>query len=227
MGVADPIYNLADSRRVRNASLLEPEHAKNSPGLARLAGSADEVRTAGKLSGMTEVQLLEGGKASGVALRAALLRKPQVLHFAVHVVSPKSRPEDAALALSLTPENIPELLTREAIAKYRVPGSLVVMSGCSSQQGEALPSAGLIGLSRAWLLAGASAVVVSAWPTPDDSGRFFSSFYSHFQLLTSTSGSLAKRAAMALQQAQREMRQSKGYGSSPSFWAAYSVISKE
>ena len=122
---------------------------------------------------------------------------------------------------------MPELLTREAIAGYRVPGSLVVMSGCSSQQGETLPSAGLIGLSRAWLLAGASAVIVSAWPTPDDSGRFFSSFYSHFQTLTSKSGSLAKRASIALQQAQLETRQSNAYGSSPSFWAAYSVISKE
>jgi CHAT domain-containing protein len=101
------------------------------------------------------------------------------------------------------------------------------MSGCSSQQGETLPGAGLIGLSRAWLLAGASAVVVSAWPTPDDSGHFFSSFYSHFQPVTSTSGSLAKRAAVALQQAQLEMQRSNGYGSSPSSWAAYSVISKE
>jgi CHAT domain-containing protein len=124
-------------------------------------------------------------------------------------------------------QRAPELLTREAIAEYRVPGSLVVMSGCSSQRGETLPSAGLIGLSRAWLLAGASAVIVSAWPTPDDSGRFFSSFYSHLQPLTSTSGSLAKRAAIALQQAQLEMRQSNAYGNSPSFWAAYSVVSKE
>jgi CHAT domain-containing protein len=160
-------------------------------------------------------------------LRAALLRRPQVLHFAVHVVSPRGRPEEAALALSLTADNVPELLTREAIAEYRVPGSLVILSGCSSQQGETLPSAGLIGLSRAWLLAGASAVIVSAWPTPDDSGRFFSSFYTHFQPATPTSGSLGKRAALALQQAQLEMRRSNGYGSSPASWAAYSVISKE
>jgi CHAT domain-containing protein len=227
LGVADPIYNLADSRRVRTPALIATRGTTQSLGLARLAGSAGEIRTAGRLSGMAEVQLLEGGNASGAALRTALLKKPQVLHFAVHVVSPKSRPEEAALALSLTAENMPELLTREAIAEYRVPGSLVVMSGCSSQQGETLPSAGLIGLSRAWLLAGASAVIVSAWPTPDDSGHFFSSFYSHLQPLTSTSGSLANRAAMALQQAQLEMRHSNAYGSSPSFWAAYSVISKE
>jgi CHAT domain-containing protein len=81
-----------------------------------------------------------------------------------------------------------------------------------------------LGLSRAWLLAGAAAVVVSAWPTPDDSGQFFSAFYAH---LRTQSGPLAQRAATALQQAQLDMQRGGGYRSAPSFWAAYSVISKE
>jgi CHAT domain-containing protein/predicted negative regulator of RcsB-dependent stress response len=227
LGVADPIYNLADSRRLRRPTLLQTAHADDQLPLARLAGSDGEIRTAAKLSRMPEVELLEGSSASIAALRTALTKRPQVLHFAVHVVSPKGRPDEAALALSLTADNVPELLTREAIAEFRVPGSLVILDGCSSQQGETVPGAGLIGLSRAWLLAGASAVIVSAWPTPDDSGRFFSSFYSHFQPIASAPGPVAKRAAVALQRAQLAMRRSSGYGSSPSSWAAYSVISKE
>jgi CHAT domain-containing protein len=139
-------------------------------------------------------------------------------------VSPPEQAQQAALALSLK-EGIPELLTPEAIATYHVPGSLIVLSGCSSGQGKKLPGAGLMGLSRAWLLAGASAVIVSAWPTPDDSGRFFSAFYSHFQ--KSQSGTLANRAAVSLQQAQLDMQRSSGYSGSPSLWAAYSIISKE
>jgi CHAT domain-containing protein len=103
----------------------------------------------------------------------------------------------------------------------------VVLSGCSSQQGENLPSAGIIGLSRAFLLAGASAVVVSAWPTPDDSGRFFTAFYQHLQSQPKQADNPARRASNALQQTQIEMQQSSGYRSSPSFWAAYSLISKE
>jgi CHAT domain-containing protein len=148
----------------------------------------------------------------------------------VHVVSPQNESgtaDEAALALSLTNDNMPELLTKEAIATLRVPGSLVVLSGCSSQQGENLPSAGLVGLSRAWLLAGASAVIVSAWPTPDDSGRFFTAFYKHLQSQSAPSGNIAQRAATALQQTQLDMQHSTGYRSSPSFWAAYSIISKE
>lgn len=225
VGVADPIYNFADRRAAGDASLAGAKHNGTSVGLARLVGSQHEIDSAAKTSGMPKVQLLVGRNASGTVLRAALANRPTVVHFAVHVVSPDKNPQQAALALSLTKDGVPELLTPEEIATYRVPGSLVILSGCSSGEGEVLPSAGLIGLSRAWLLAGADAVIVSAWPTPDDSGRFFSDFYRHFQELKS--GSLAERAALSLQQAQLDMQRSQDYRSSSSFWAAYSVISKE
>jgi CHAT domain-containing protein len=231
VGVADPIYNLADSRRARSFSFFPVLHAQaSSVTLARLVGSEREVRSAARLSQVPDVKVLTGAQASIDDLRAVLANAPEVLHFAVHVVSPQNESgtaDEAALALSLTNDNMPELLTKEAIATLRVPGSLVVLSGCSSQQGENLPSAGLVGLSRAWLLAGASAVIVSAWPTPDDSGRFFTAFYKHLQSQSAPSGNIAQRAATALQQTQLDMQHSTGYRSSPSFWAAYSIISKE
>jgi CHAT domain-containing protein len=225
VGVADPIYNTADSRRSGAAGLVPARTTRESVALARLPGSEREVRSSSNLSGMSEAKLLVGGDATGRAFQNALSKTPEIIHFAVHVVSPPGEPEEAALALSLNQADIPELLTPEVIASYRVPGSLVVLSGCSSEQGKNLPGAGLIGLSRAWLLAGASAVVVSAWPTPDDSGRFFSAFYSHLAALRT--GTLAQRAGIALQQAQKEVQRGGGYRSSPSFWAAYSIISKE
>ena len=239
VGVADPIYNLADSRRSRSLNLLplSLRHNSNSLVLARLVGSDREVRTAGKESGSATVRILTGASASRAKLRDVLAEPPQILHFAVHVVGPDGRNNsgstdslvtgDAALALSLGEDNMPELLTKEAIASLRVPGTLVVLSGCDSQQGEILPSAGLMGLSRAWLLAGASAVLVSAWPTPDDSGQFFAKFYGHLEGHSSNEGNLAKRAAAALQETQLDMQRTSGYRSSPSFWAAYSLISKE
>ena len=224
VGVADPVYNLADSRRSGKLSLIPAKHTGEGAVLARLAASDHEVKTAAAMSGLTQSELLTGPRASGDTLRQATAKAPEVVHFAVHVVSPESRPQEAALALSLTADGMPELLTAEAVASYRVPGSLVVMSGCDSEQGQTVPSAGLIGLSRAWLLAGAAAVIVSAWPTPDDSGQFFSSFYAHLQ---KHSGPLAKRASLALQEAQLDMQRGGGYRSSPSLWAAYSIISKE
>ena len=227
LGIGDPIYNLADSRRSQTKVFVNAKRSNSPVALARLVGSDREIRTAAKMSGLPETQFLVAANASSAKLRSALASRPEVIHFAVHVVSPEGKPEQAALALSLAEDDIPELLTPEAISAFRIPNSLVVLSGCSSQQGKALPSAGLIGLSRAWLLAGAAAVVVSAWPTPDDSGHFFSSFYSHLETNTLTTESLADRAATALQLAQKDMQHSGGYRSLPSFWAAYSIVSKE
>lgn len=228
LGVADPIYNLADSRL--SARLKEAEAVEDgaSISLARLVGSEREVRTAAMLSRMSDEELLTGTRATIANLRKSLAASPEIVHFAVHVVSPAGQAQEAALALSLK-NGMPELLTSETIATYHLPGSLVVMSGCFSEQGKTLPSAGLVGLSRAWLLAGASAVLVSAWPTPDDSGRFFSVFYKHLQanIESRPAVPLANRAAVALQQAQLDMQRNNDYSSSPSFWAAYSIISKE
>jgi CHAT domain-containing protein len=226
VGVADPIYNLADSRLNRKAhwdSTVSVE--ASSVTLARLPGSSQEVRTSAQQTGLLSQQILDGAYASTDNLRKVLDgQPPQLLHFAVHVVSPPDSPQEAALALSLK-NDVPELLTPEAIATFRLPGTLVVLSGCSSNQGKAVPSAGLLGLSRAWLLAGADSVIASSWPTPDDAGRFFAIFYSH--LHAATSGTLSARAALALAQTQAELKHGRGYTSLPSYWAAYSIISKE
>ena len=224
VGVADPIYNLADPRLQTVGNRLS--HS-TSLALARLVGSRREINTAANLSGSSHVRLLTGEEATGAELRRALALPPKVLHFAVHVVSPPDHPEQAALVLSLTQNHVHELLTPEIVASYRVPGTLVIMSGCASEQGERLPSAGMVGLARSWLLAGASGVIVSSWPTPDDSGRFFASFYRQLRDRRAKACPLIECAADALAKAQQDMQSSAGYRSLPTFWAAYSLISKE
>jgi CHAT domain-containing protein len=222
-GIGDPVYNMADSRFIaaRTANLK----SFNGTTLGRLVGSGSEVRGAAALfAGAT---VLTGMDAVPERLPELFDSRPSVVHFAVHVVSPADRPEEAALAMSVGSDRFPELLTPELIATYRVPGSLIVMSGCDSQQGKPVPGVGVKGLSRAWLLAGASAVLTSAWPMPDDDGRFFGAFYRHFAQSFTPDASLPDIAAAALADAQNEMRSASGFRREPSFWAAYTVISKE
>ena len=187
--------------------------------------SRREVEQASKSARLSQVELLSGADATVDNVVDALNRSPNIIHFATHIVAPPGHPEEAAVALTLNQNDLPELLTRETIASLRLPSSLVVLSGCSSGQGRTVPAAGLIGLSRAWLLAGASAVVVSDWPTPDDSGLFFSNFYSFFSELNS--GSIAQRAAVALGRTQLVMARGGGYGSSPHLWGAYTLVARE
>jgi len=231
LALGDPVYNRADARFERVRRIDPPESAAAqrpvSVALARLAGSQREVESSARAWNAKSTQLLMGPDASLGRLHAALDQRPAVIHFAVHVLSPDKHPEQAALALSLDQHGLPELLTPEIITTFRVPGSIVVLSGCASQHGAVVAGAGLIGLSRAWLLAGASAVLVSAWPTPDDSGRFFEAFYQHLKRQNLHGGSVVEQASIALQQAQLEMKRETGYRRSPSYWAAYSLISKE
>ncbi len=224
LGIGDPIYNQADSRIVRNPS-ADAKTISQGAALARLVGGDQEVRSAARESHSPATTLLMGARATRDDVQTAIqAQPPEFIHFAVHVVSPPDQPQQAALALSLR-NGIPELLTPEVIGSFQVPGSLVVMSGCSSDQGRALPGAGLVGLSRAWLVAGASSVVVSSWPTPDDSGQFFASFYRQFDQIKS--GSIAQRAALALSRTQSDMLNGSGYRTSPAFWGAFAIISKE
>jgi CHAT domain-containing protein len=83
----------------------------------------------------------------------------------------------------------------------------------------------LLGLSRAWLAAGAEAVVASLWPTPDDNGRLFVSFY---RLLRNVKrDGTGSRPASALREAQLEMLRSGTWRSEPRYWAAHFVTGKE
>lgn len=225
-GIGDPIYNVADARYqgVRRVAFSRASYSPATT-LARLVGSGKEVRESATV--FPQAEILTGAAAKTESLQKLLDSKPTVIHLAVHVVSPADRPEDAALALSLGKDQFPELLTSELISTFHVPGSLVVMSGCDSEQGRAVPGVGVKGLSRAWLAAGASAVVASTWPMPDEDGRFFRSFYQHFKAESKTAASIPALAALALADAQNEMRASNGLRHDPAFWAAYTVISKE
>jgi CHAT domain-containing protein len=108
----------------------------------------------------------------------------------------------------------PEFLTTSEIAALRVPGALVVMTGCATGSGEAQAGAGLLGLTRAWLMAGASTVISTAWPVEDNSGGIFARFYFYLR---------NHSAAEALQLSQREAAHSRTGRQGPESWASYQV----
>jgi CHAT domain-containing protein/tetratricopeptide (TPR) repeat protein len=229
VGVGDPVYNTADPRWKHSLGQADRDSALQLP---RLAGSGQEIRSCAKAwdPGAQPV-LLEGLGATRAALSKALEAAPPVLHLATHVVSRRRGPAEGMLALSLLPGGEPEFLSPTDIATWRVKVGLVVLSGCNSGLGEALPGTGLMGLTRAWLAAGAHAVTASLWPAPDDTGELFLSFYRHLR----EDGTRGKRepgarypeAAVALGQAQIDMLHSGTWRSLPKYWAGYFVLGKE
>ena len=216
LGVGDPIYNAADPRWHGPARL-----PAGTGELHRLVESGGEVEASarGWAAGSGTRTLLTGPEASRANFLDSLERRPAVIHLATHVVSAGKDLAQAFVAFSLARSRTggspaPEYLDTSEIAGLSVPGALVVMTGCATGTGDARAGAGLLGLTRAWLMAGARNVISTAWPVEDTSGEMFDRFYHYLH---------DQPAAEALRRSQREVAHSGTWRAAPSYWASYQV----
>jgi CHAT domain-containing protein len=155
---------------------------------------------------------------------AEMDRGPAVLHFGTHVLPNPAAPEQVMIALGLRPTGSSDYLAPADLLSIRKRVGLVTLSGCDSGSGRAYAGLGIQGLTRAWLLAGANAVVATYWPIPDDDGELLSAMY---QELSKSGGTGPREVANALHLAQQKMASSSGWQSNPSYWGAFFVAGKE
>ena len=212
LGVGDAIYNTADPRlgrwsATRTGALMLP----------RLVASSGEVESCARIWEGDRV-LLEGREASRENLSRELTRDPAVVHLSTHVVESAGARPQGLIALSLTAAHENQLLSAQEIAGWRTDADLIVMSGCHSASAPALPGTGLLGLTRAWLGAGAHTVIASNWATPDEEGILFQALYRNLRDGSETSPASALRAA------QLEMIRSADWRSTPRYWGAYFAV---
>jgi CHAT domain-containing protein len=93
---------------------------------------------------------------------------------------------------------------------------VVVLSACSTARGRAVPGEGVIGLARAFQIAGARTLVVSQWAIPDRStAKLMERFYVSLQRGEST--------AEALRVAQLQVSDSDPGLAHPFHWASFQV----
>jgi hypothetical protein len=208
----DGIYNRADPRYDKSG-LISPA----AWGMARLPGSGAEVRFAADL--LRNAALLTGPSMTKDMLLKEIDRDPDVIHIASHVIEGNDHWHGGILALGMDSSGEPDLLTPREIQLHRIHSRLVVMSGCSSASGETLPASGLMGLTRAWLAAGAGEVLATQRPTMDENGDgLIGSFYLH--LLASRDGNIPE----ALREARRDMIGRGGWRAEPRYWSSFFLI---
>jgi CHAT domain-containing protein len=222
VGVGDPVFNLADPRyRFSQGRGMSTGARDATLVLPRLPNTAAEVEACAHAWGSQSSQLLTGPAANADNVESALASSPGVIHFATHVVTAPGEFGSGLIALGLDANGAVGLLGPRQIAARPVSGSLVVMNGCHSAQGETLPGSGSMGLTRAWIAAGASAVLSTLWDVPDDTAQaLMVNFYG------ALGGAGRGNPAIALRQAQIEALHSTGPDHAPARWAGYFLLSR-
>ncbi|KXJ04975.1 Tetratricopeptide repeat protein 28 [Exaiptasia diaphana] len=183
--------------------------------LPHLPGAEKEAVEIGDLLG---VQPLIGKQATKEVILKRLKQGVSVIHFAAHG-------SDKNGQIFLAPSNPPTnscpadeedcILTIKEAQESGIRAQLVVLSCCHTGKGD-IRSEGVVGMARAFLAAGARAVVASLWAIDDTATKFFMiKFYSNLKN--------GESASASLQQAMKEMREIEGY-EEPKYWAAFFLI---
>lgn len=210
---ADPVYSSEDPRVPAGATLLPAA-------FRRLRFSREEAEAIAALAPAGGRHVALDWDASREALVRLRLRDFEILHFAAHAVIDGERPEVSGIALSQLDaqgKRADGFIRLQEILDWELRARLVVLSACGSATGRARAGEGLTSLSRAFLHAGADAVVGTLWNVDDRAtAEFMSRFYE---------GMLKQGLApgAALRRAQQSIRGEKGW-TSPYYWAGFVLL---
>ncbi len=246
--LADPVFNSNDTR-ARGAAVsaaatadtrglgiqsaltdvsgqeAAPADAAKMQGLplARLAGTRSEAEQIVQLTktagGQADVWL--DLDASEDNLETRDVRKYRVVHIATHGLLNAERPQFTGLVLSLVGNKSEDgFLRTDEVFNLKLGSPLVILSACETGLGKEKRGEGVMGLTRAFMYAGAPTVGVSLWSVADKStAELMTDFYK--RLLTS--GAKPVRPSAAMREAQLAMIAGKRY-SAPFYWAPFVLV---
>jgi CHAT domain-containing protein len=162
--LADPGGDAGD---VTTATRAAPPGLISAVGLPPLPAARREAKRIAALFPDGQTELHVGREARESLLKARGGAPPtRRLHVASHGRISVTDPAASFLLLAADPEDDGFLQMHE-IFNMKLPYELVVLSSCDTALGPRVDGEGLLGLSRAFLYAGARELVVSLWPVAD------------------------------------------------------------
>jgi CHAT domain-containing protein len=194
--------------------------------LARLAGTrteAEQIVKLAKASG-TQADTWLDLDASEDNVDTRDISKYRVLHIATHGLLNAERPQFTGVVLSLVGnKNEDGFLRTDEVFNLRLGSPLVMLSACETGLGKEKRGEGVMGLTRAFMYAGAPTVGVSLWSVADKStADLMTDFYKRL-LGSSAANSGAVTASAAMREAQLAMITGKKY-SAPFYWAPFVLV---
>jgi len=239
--VADPVFSWNDPR-VRGSALpgaadvrgiglglesaVSDVSGEATPGegfhLARLAGTRAEADEIAKIArgGGSQADLWVDLNASEDNVRSRDVTNYRVVHVATHGLLDAERPQFTGVVLSLVGNKTGDgFLRTDEIFNLKLGSPLVMLSACETGLGKEKRGEGVIGLTRAFMYAGAPTVGVSLWSVADKStADLMTDFYK--RLLSARS---PEPASSAMRNAQLTMIAGKKY-SAPFYWAPFVLV---
>ncbi|MBZ0090520.1 MAG: CHAT domain-containing protein, partial [Thermoanaerobaculia bacterium] len=186
-----------------------------------------ELRQLAAALGVGEEALFLGPRATESAVRRTDLADVRILAFATHGLLSGDLQGLAEPALAFSPPETATadddgLLTASEVSELQLSAEWVILSACNTAGGDGRADGeGLSGLARAFLYAGARAILASHWPVRDDAAAY---------LTTRAVGALASgekpRRSEALRLAMMSLMQDAHDPSlaHPSAWAPFVVV---
>jgi tetratricopeptide (TPR) repeat protein len=178
---------------------------------SRLPETAVEAKAIGDL-----VLLGRDATKDGFAKALAARGRWRAVHFACHGLVDPDRPMLSALALTPTATDDGLLACRDVV-RTTLDADLVCLSACETAKGKVLGE-GVLGFSRAFMLAGTPRVLCSLWKVDDEATRAL--MVKFYDLWNPKDGKPGLPTATALKQAQEFVRSHEKW-KHPYYWAAW------
>jgi CHAT domain-containing protein/Tfp pilus assembly protein PilF len=177
---ADPVFSADDPRVTRRAGVQPPPSVTRSltalvddgrsTRLERLIGSRREAAAISAVfppGAVTQVLDFDANRSAVTGLTVGRFR---IVHFATHALVDSDHPALSGIVLSEVDRSGGAqngFLGLSEVFNLRLNADLVVLSGCQTALGQDIRGEGLIGLSRAFMYAGARRVIASTWKVDD------------------------------------------------------------
>jgi CHAT domain-containing protein/Tfp pilus assembly protein PilF len=190
-----------------------------APKLPRLPDTAAEIVALSSLAAGRPIEVLTGRDAT----RERLLASPglpvaALIHVATHGVANEVEPERSGLWMAVTPGATgPGFLSVSDILALKLEAGLVTLSACETGLGRLERGEGVMGLTRAFMAAGARSVMVSLWKVNDRSTSLLMERFYRGLLKDGAPGATALARAKRALLEHPETR-------SPFYWAPFVLV---
>lgn len=167
-----------------------------------------------------QLTVFSGSQATPAAYLTSHPSHYAYIHFVTHAIASSNDPLDSAIVLSRSDadESSFKLYARDIIQKH-IDARLVTISACYGSGTRVYAGEGLVGLSWAFLRAGAQRVIGALWEVSDISTpRLMTDFYANLASGNSPEGSLRK--------AKLDLIHSESRFGLPFYWAAFQMYDR-